>query len=198
MFVLGLTGGVASGKTTASNHFKNKGIEIIDADEISRSLQEQGTQGYEKILKKFGQAILNQDGTIDRKVLRELAFKTEKNKKWLEDLMHPLIQSEVLKRLENVKSFWAVYSAPLWNKKHKFNRTLVIDSPSDLQFKRIMKRDGCSEKIARKIISNQISGNERSCFATDLIINDGSIEEFQKKLDFYFELYTDLANEQKN
>ena len=95
MFVLGLTGGVASGKTTASNHFKNKGIEIIDADEISRSLQEQGTQGYEKILKKFGQALLNQDGSIDRKALRELAFKHEKNKKWLEDLMHPLIQKEV-------------------------------------------------------------------------------------------------------
>jgi len=198
MFVLGLTGGVASGKTTASNYFKNKGIEIIDADEISRSLQEQGTQGYEKILKKFGQALLNQDGSIDRKALRELAFKHEKNKKWLEDLMHPLIQKEVLEKFKNVKSLWAIYSAPLWSEKNKFNRTLVIDAPADLQLKRIMKRDGCTEKIARNIISIQITGNERSCYATDLIINDGSIEEFQKKLDFYYELYTNLADEQKN
>ena len=75
---------------------------------------------------------------------------------------------------------------------------VVIDAPADLQLKRIMKRDGCTEKIARNIISIQITGNERSCYANDLIINDGSIEDFQKKLDFYYELYTNLADEQKN
>ena len=95
MFVLGLTGGVASGKTTATNYFEGKGIEVIDADEISRNLQLKGAPGYQKIIEKFGKEILNEDKSINRKILRELAFKTEANKKWLEDLMHPMIQKEV-------------------------------------------------------------------------------------------------------
>ena len=96
MFIIGLTGGVASGKTTATNYFLSKGIEIIDADEISRSFQMKGTEGYQKIIKKFGKEILNADESINRIMLRKLAFKNEANKKWLEDLMHPMIQKEVL------------------------------------------------------------------------------------------------------
>lgn len=198
MFIIGLTGGIASGKTTATNYFLSKGIEIIDADKISRSLQMKGAKGYQKIIKKFGKEILNADESINRKILRELAFKNEANKKWLEDLMHPMIQKEVLTRLENVQSIWCIYSAPLWSAKHKFNRTLVIDAPEHMQLSRISERDGCSEEIARSMIKNQISRQERNCFASDLIMNDGSIDEFQQKLDFYYKLYTDLANEQKN
>ena len=198
MFIIGLTGGVASGKTTATNYFLNKGIEIIDADEISRSLQIKGAEGYRKIIDKFGRKILNDDESINRKILRELAFSDATNKKWLENLMHPMIQKEVLTRLENVQSNWCVYSAPLWSAKHKFNRTLVIDAPEHIQLLRISERDGCTEEIARNIINNQISRQERNCFASDLIMNDGSIAEFQKKLDFYCKLYSDLAHEQKN
>ena len=198
MFIIGLTGGVASGKTTATNYFLSKGIEIIDADEISRSFQMKGTEGYQKIIKKFGKEILNADESINRKILRKLAFKNEANKKWLEDLMHPMIQKEVLTRLENVQSIWCIYSAPLWSTKHKFNRTLVIDAPEHIQLSRITERDGCPEEIARSMINNQISRHERNCFASDLIVNDGSLDEFQCKLGFYFKLYTDLANEQKN
>ena len=198
MFIIGLTGGVASGKTTATNYFFSKGIEIIDADEISRSLQKEGAEGYQKIIKKFGKAILNDDRSINRKILRELAFKNEANKKWLEDLMHPMIQTEVLTKLENVQSIWCIYSAPLWSAKHKFNRTLVVDAPEHIQLSRISERDGCPEEIARSMINNQISRHERNCFASDLIVNDCSLDEFQYKLKFYFDLYTHLANEQKN
>ena len=198
MFIIGLTGGVASGKTTATNYFFSKGIEIIDADEISRSLQKEGAKGYQKIIKKFGKAILNDDRSINRKILRELAFKNEANKKWLEDLMHPMIQTKVLTKLENVQSIWCIYSAPLWSAKHKFNRTLVVDAPEHIQLSRISERDGCPEEIARSMINNQIPRHERNCFASDLIVNDGSLDEFQHKLGFYFRLYTDLANEQKN
>ena len=81
MFIIGLTGGVASGKTTATNYFLNKGIEIIDADEISRSLQIKGAEGYQKIIEKFGRKILNEDESINRKILRELAFNDATNKK---------------------------------------------------------------------------------------------------------------------
>jgi len=195
MFSVGLTGGVASGKTTASNFFLNKGIDIIDADEISRSLQLVGASGYKEIVKKFGNEILNIDKSINRKTLREMAFNDIKNKKWLEDLMHPMIRDEVVKQFKKVDSKWAIYSAPLWSKKNKFNRTLVIDAPRAVQLQRIIARDKCSKEVAEKVIAHQISSTERNCYATDLIINDSSLEEFKNKLKFYFELYNKLAHE---
>jgi dephospho-CoA kinase len=195
MFSVGLTGGVATGKTTASNFFSEKGIDIIDADEISRSLQSIGASGYQEIVKKFGNEILNIDKSINRKTLREIAFNDLNNKKWLEGLMHPMIRDEVIKQFEKVESTWAIYSAPLWSEKNIFNRTLVIDASREVQLQRIIKRDSCSEEVAEKVIAQQISSTERNCYATDLIFNDSSLEEFKNKLEFYFELYNKLANE---
>ena len=195
MFSVGLTGGVATGKTTASNFFSEKGIDIIDADEISRSLQSIGASGYQEIVKKFGNEILNIDKSINRKTLREIAFNDLNNKKWLEDLMHPMIRDEVIKQFEKVESTWAIYSAPLWSEKNIFNRTLVIDASREVQLQRIITRDSCSEEVAEIVIAQQISSTERNCYATDLIFNDSSLEEFKNKLEFYFELYNKLANE---
>jgi dephospho-CoA kinase len=195
MFSVGLTGGVATGKTTASNFFSEKGIDIIDADEISRSLQSIGASGYQEIVKKFGNEILNIDKSINRKTLREIAFNDLNNKKWLEGLMHPMIRDEVIKQFEKVESTWAIYSAPLWSEKNIFNRTLVIDTSREVQLQRIITRDSCSEEVAEKVIAQQISSTERNCYATDLIFNDSSLEEFKNKLEFYFELYNKLANE---
>jgi dephospho-CoA kinase len=195
MFSVGLTGGVATGKTTASNFFSEKGIDIIDADEISRSLQSIGASGYQEIVKKFGNEILNIDKSINRKTLREIAFNDLNNKKWLEGLMHPMISDEVIKQFEKVESTWAIYSAPLWSEKNIFNRTLVIDASREVQLQRIIIRDSCSEEVAEKVIAQQISSTERNCYATDLIFNDSSLEEFKNKLEFYFELYNKLANE---
>ena len=195
MFSVGLTGGVATGKTTASNFFSEKGIDIIDADEISRSLQSIGANGYQEIVKKFGNEILNIDKSINRKTLREIAFNDLNNKKWLEGLMHPMIRDEVIKQFEKVESNWAIYSAPLWSNKNVFNRTLVIDAPKDVQLQRIIARDNCTKEVAEQVIAQQISSTERNCYATDLIVNDGALEDFKNKLEFYFELYNNLANE---
>ena len=195
MFTVGLTGGVAAGKSTATNFFIEKGIAVVDADTISRNLQLRGEEGYEKIVKKFSDEILDTNTEIDRKKIREIAFSDPKNKKWLEDLMHPMIRDEVIKQFEKVESSWAIYSAPLWSRKNKFNRTLVIDAPKEFQLQRIIERDNCSKEVAEQVIAQQISSNERNCYATDLIINDSSLEEFRNKLEFYFELYNSLANE---
>ena len=195
MFTVGLTGGVAAGKSTATNFFIEKGITVVDADIISRNLQLRGEEGYEKIVKKFSEEILDSNGEIDRKKIREIAFSEPKNKKWLEDLMHPIIGNEVIKQFEKVESVWAIYSAPLWSRKNVFNRTLVIDAPEEIQLQRIIERDNCSKEVAEQVIAQQISSNERNCYATDLIINDSSLEEFRNKLEFYFELYNSLANE---
>ena len=195
MFTVGLTGGVAAGKSTATNFFIEKGITVVDADISSRNLQLRGEGGYEKIVKKFSDEILDSNGEIDRKKIREIAFSDPKNKKWLEELMHPMIGNEVIKQFEKVKSVWAIYSAPLWSRKNVFNRTLVIDAPEEIQLQRIIERDNCSKEVAEQVIAQQISSIERNCYATDLLINDSSLEEFKNKLQFYFELYNNLANE---
>ena len=92
MFTVGLTGGVAAGKSTATNFFIDKGITVVDADLISRNLQIQGEEGYKQIVKKFSDDILDNNSEIDRKKIREIAFSDPKNKKWLEDLMHQIFQ----------------------------------------------------------------------------------------------------------
>ena len=124
-----------------------------------------------------------------------MAFSDINTRKWLEDLMHPLIKEETIKRFSDTKSKWAIYSAPLWSKENIFNRTLVIDAPKYIQIKRLLQRDNCSEKTAIKMIEAQLQSNERNNFASDLIINDDSIEIFKSKLDFYFNLYNKLADE---
>ncbi|MAA92890.1 MAG: dephospho-CoA kinase [Gammaproteobacteria bacterium] len=195
MFTVGLTGGVAAGKSTATNFFIGKDIAVIDADVISRNLQLKGEAGYSKIVEKFSSDILDANNEIDRKKIRAIAFSDPNNKKWLEELMHPMIKDEVIKQFEEAKSSWAIYSAPLWSDKNIFNRTLVIDAPIAVQLERIIKRDGCTEQVAQQMIENQISSQERNCYASDLIINDASLEVFQNKLEFYYKLYNDLANE---
>ncbi len=198
MFTVGLTGGVASGKTTASNFFKNKGIEIVDADEISRDLQNFGSKGYKEIVKKFGKKILDPTNEINRKLFREIVFSSTANKKWLENLMHPMIKTETIKKFAAIKSKWAIYSAPLWSFKNVFKRILVIDVPADIQLKRITERDKCTIKTAKEMICAQINSNERNNFATDLIVNDETLEVFNNKLNFYFNLFTQLANKKEN
>ena len=198
MFTVGITGGIATGKSLATDFFAAKDIDIIDADKISRSLQEPGQVGYEAIVKKLGDAVLSEDKTIIRSKLRNLAFRNNETKKWLEDLMHPLIGQIVLEGFEQAKSKWAIYSAPLWSEKNKFDRIKVIDAPKALQIERIIKRDKSSAELAEQIVDQQLHRNKRVGFANDFLMNDSTIESFEGKLDFYFNLYNKLADGSKN
>jgi len=193
MFILGLTGGIATGKTTATDFFASKGIEIIDADEISRSLQLKGAAGYIQVLQEFGKDILDDNEEINRSALRKIAFANKKKKEKLEGIMHPLIRAEIMQGFENIKSKWGIYSAPLWSNRNKFKRTLVINSSPHIQSERIKARDNSSDEVIQKILSEQMSYKERISFADDLIFNDGSLETFLAKLDFYYKLYDKLA-----
>ncbi len=195
MFTVGITGGIATGKSLATDFFATKDIDIIDADKISRSLQEPGQAGYEAIVKKFGTAVLSKDQTINRSELRTLAFSNKDNKKWLEDLMHPMIGQKVLEGFKQAKSKWAIYSAPLWSEKNKFDRVMVIDAPRSQQIERIIKRDNSSEELAGQIVDQQLHRHQRVGFANDFLMNDSSIESFESKLDFYFNLYNKLADD---
>ena len=193
MFILGLTGGIATGKTTATDFFASKGIEIIDADEISRSLQLKGAAGYSEVVKEFGKDILDDAEEINRSALRKIAFANKTNKEKLEGIMHPLIRSEIMQGFENIKSKWGIYSAPLWSNRNKFKRTLVINSSPHIQSQRIKARDNSSDEVTQIILTEQMSYKERISLADDLIFNDGSLETFLAKLDFYYKLYDKLA-----
>ena len=168
MFTVGITGGIATGKSTATDFFAKKGIDIIDADEISRNLQKKGQAGYEAIVEKYGSKVLMPDESLDRAKLREIAFKKQADKKWVEELMHPLIREKILEAFGNIDSKWAIYSAPLWGPRNKFNRVLVIDAPENLQIERIANRDKSTKKIAESIIKNQMNRNERISYSNDL------------------------------
>ena len=170
MFTVGITGGIATGKSTATDFFAKKGIDINDADEISRNLQKKGQAGYEAIVKKYASKVLMPDESLDRTKLREIAFKKQADKKWLEELMHPLIREKILEAFGNIDSKWAIYSAPLWGPRNKFNRVLVIDAPENLQIERIANRDKSTKKIAESIIKNQMNRNERISYSNDLLI----------------------------
>ena len=198
MFTVVITGGIATGKSLATEFFAAKDIDIIDADKISRSLQEPGEVGYEAIVKKFGTAVLSKDQTINRSELRTLAFSNKDTKKWLEDLMHPMIGEKVLEGFKQAKSKWAIYSAPLWSERNKIDRTMVIDAPRSQQIERIIKRDNSSEELAGQIVDQQLDRHQRVGFANDFLMNDSSIESFESKLDFYFNLYNRLADGSKN
>lgn len=189
MFTLGLTGGIATGKTTATDFFKAKGIDVIDADEVSRSLQQKGQQGYKKIVEKFGSEVLDANEEIDRAKLREVAFSKEANRATLEAIMHPMIRAQIANLFGQVKSKWAIYSAPIWSGKNQFSRNLIIDAPKAIQIERISKRDKNAKDLAEKIIDQQMGYKERISFADDFIMNDGDLDEFKAKLEFYFSIY---------
>ena len=189
MFTLGLTGGIATGKTTATDFFKAKGIDIIDADEVSRFLQQKGQKGYLKIVQQFGTEVLDEQEEINRKKLRDIAFSSQSNRQVLEDIMHPMIRSEIADMFGRVKSKWAIYSAPIWTGKTQFGRTLVIDAPRAVQVERICQRDLNNKELANEIIDQQMGYKARISYADDFIMNDGSLENFKAKLEFYFSIY---------
>ena len=189
MFTLGLTGGIATGKTTATDFFKAKGIDIIDADEVSRFLQQKGQKGYLKIVQQFGTEVLDEQEEINRKKLRDIAFSNQSNRQVLEDIMHPMIRSEIADMFGRVKSKWAIYSAPIWTGKTQFSRTFVIDAPRAAQVERICQRDQNNKELANEIIDQQMGYKARISYADDFIMNDGSLENFKAKLEFYFSIY---------
>ena len=189
MFLVGITGGIATGKTFACDFFKRKKIEIVDADEISRSLQAIGEKGYEEVVKAFGGEVLKPNKELDKGKLRKIIFSDQKKKEKLEAIMHPIIGEKTLEDVAKIKSKWGIYSAPIWGKYDNFNRTLVIDAPKQAQIERIIKRDNVNEEEAKIIIDKQMSRHNRISFATDFILNDSSVEDFERKLEFYFNFF---------
>ena len=180
--IVGLTGGIGSGKSAAANFFQNEGITVIDADELSREVIEQDTPGFEKIVDCFGPAIIDSDGSINRAFLRQEVFDDEKKKKLLESIIHPLVRDLMIEKIAASQSPYSIIMVPLifeTNSMNNYNRILVIDCDPIVQLERAMLRDKNSKILIQKIIDSQCSREERISIANDIIPNNDSLENLK-------------------
>lgn len=179
--IVGLTGGIASGKTTVANLFQSHfNIDLIDADLVARHVVEPGTVGLSGIVEKFGTTILTGDGALNRSKLREIIFSDDNAKVWLNNHLHPLIRRQILQDMQTITSEYGILVVPLfvegeWQK--LTDRVLVVDVAPETQISRTMQRDNVSENQVRSILKSQASREQRLAIATDVIDNSGKNDE---------------------
>lgn len=174
-WILGLTGGIGSGKSAAAQCFVELGVHLVDADQAARWVVEPGRPALERIAEHFGAGVLQADGTLNRAALRELIFKDPTQRVWLEGLLHPLIREEIRQYLARAESPYAILVSPLLleTSQHQMvQRVLVIDVPQALQIERTVLRDKTNEEQVRAILNVQASREERLSRADDVIVND--------------------------
>lgn len=179
VFVVGLTGGIGSGKSAATAVFEKLGIDIVDADEVARDVVEVGSEGLQQIAEHFGETILLEDGSLNRAALREKVFAAEEEKHWLNGLLHPLIRSRMQQLIRESVSPYCILSVPLLveNKLTEMcNHVVVVDCPETLQLERALKRDGSTEQTIQSIMASQASRKERVDAANDVLDNSTTLE----------------------
>ena len=194
MYIIGMTGGIGSGKTEATKLFTELGVPIVDVDIISHELTARGQVTLKEIAQAFGQDILNDDGDLNRTALRKKVFANSEARKSLEDILHPAIFNKALEALKkNASAPYQILAIPLLFESDRYleiiSRSLVIDSPIEMQITRASRRDGLLEADIQKIIDVQMSRTKRNSLADDLILNDGSIEELRQKIKQLHEKY---------
>jgi len=195
MLVIGLTGGIGSGKSTAAKCFEELGIHVIDADHIAREIVKPGTFVLEEILARFGQQILT-EGQLNRSKLRELIFADPLQKQWLENLLHPLIRSRMQELAQQAPSPYCIMMIPLLLETKPnalINRILVIDAPEALQVSRTQARDKIPAGQVIRIMTTQTSRSQRLAAADDIIINDGDLAHLKEQVLKMHQRYVSLA-----
>ena len=192
---IGLSGGIASGKTIVSDEFSSLGADIIDTDIIARELIFSGSETLNEIVSVFGENVLQDDGNLNRKLMRQIIFSEKDKKITLEKIMHPKIQNEVKLKIQSASGQYQIIVVPLLLQSPILDfvdRVLIIDCNEKIQINRLMNRDNISEELAKKMIENQSKREERLAIADDVILNEGCIEEIKhevKKLnDFYIKI----------
>jgi dephospho-CoA kinase len=184
-FVVGLTGGIGSGKTTAGAYFEQLGIQVINADIVARGIVENDSKCLAKISYFFGKKSLFSDGSLNRGFIRTEIFDDPKKRIWLEALLHPPIRKKISSLLELSASKYTILESPLLLETDQCeltNRILIIDLPEHLQIHRTSKRDGSQKKLVESIIESQMQRTKRLELGNDIVTNIGSIGELKSKL----------------
>ena len=198
MFIIGMTGGIGSGKSEALKIFESLNIKVIDLDNIAKEITDTSHQAIQEIKLVFGDAIFDKDNRLDRKKLREIIFSEKDQKINLEKILHPKILEEVMKRL-NVLSHesYVVIDIQLLFETNQYtsliSRSLVIDCKVNDQIERVKKRDGIDNSIIQSIIEQQVGRNYRIERADDVVVNDGSIEKLEESIKVLHKKYLNLV-----
>ena len=182
--IIGLTGGIGSGKSAAADFFQNEGISVIDTDQLARKVIEKDTPGYSKVVDSFGANILDNNDSIDRAKLREEVFHDNEKRKILESITHPLVRELMAQKISSSISPYSIIMVPLifeTNSAKNYDRVLVIDCDVEIQLERAMARDENSADLIQKIICSQCSRSERLSIANDVIPNNQSIEDLERR-----------------
>jgi len=181
-FIVGITGGIGSGKSAVTALLENQGITVVDADLAARIIVEPGKPALRAIARHFGEDILLADGTLDRAALRSRVFSDDGARRWLEQLTHPLIGDEILNQLQSSNSPYTVLSSPLLletKQKQLADYIIVVDVPQEIQLERTVARDDNDEAQVKRIMAAQMSRNERLAQADFVIDNSKGLEELQ-------------------
>lgn len=196
MLRIGLTGGIGSGKSTVCNIFRELGAPIIDSDVIARELVAPGAEALKQIAVLFGQQVLQEDGQLDRKQMRELVFSNQASREQMESILHPLIRQEMERQINLLNTPYVILAIPLLLEKgwqQQLDRVLVVDCSVELQRQRALKRDGSSEQTIDQIIASQIQRDARIAAADDLINNSGSHHALREQVETLHHRYLSLS-----
>ncbi|GAB1440626.1 dephospho-CoA kinase [Providencia sp.] len=195
-YIVALTGGIGSGKTTVANEFAKLGVPLVDADVIARQVVEPNTTAFEAIKSHFGEKVILPTGSLDRRKLREIIFSDPDEKKWLNTLLHPLIQQETQRQLQQSKFPYVLWVVPLLienNIQHLADRILVVDVTREEQIERTLKRDNTSIEQIMSILNAQITREKRLSYADDIITNHANETNLTHKVAMLHNQYLALA-----
>lgn len=194
--IVGLTGGIGSGKSQASKRFAMHNITIVNADSVAREVVIPGSAAFQSIAQHFGNEVIETDGTLNRRKLREIIFETPTEREWLEALLHPLINAEIRRQLHASTTLYTILESPLLLETNQYelvSRILVVDVSEMMQIERASSRDKSDEQQIKAIMETQLSRQERCARAHDIIQNHGSIDELNQQVDKLHELYSELS-----
>ena len=192
--LIGLTGGIGSGKTAAANHFGFLGIDIVDADLASRAVVEPGQPALEAIAKHFGAAIIGADGGLDRAKLRKLVFAEESERKWLQRLLHPLISDYLAVQISGSNSTYCLLVNPLLlesSQSQWCRKIIVVDTAIETQIQRTMSRDDNNREQVQSIVNAQMSRDDRLSAADFILLNDQGMDDLKKNVE---KIHRELVN----
>lgn len=200
-YVVGLTGGIGSGKSAVAKLFEDKGIAVIDSDAIAHELTRAGGEAIEAIRAEFGAALIDREGALDRAGMRQLAFSDPRARQRLERILHPRIRALAAARAGTAASPYVILMVPLLvegglsdeNNRRRYQRVLVVDCPEDLQIERVARRSGLGAQEVRRIIASQVSRSERLAAADDVIDNGGALEALGPQVERLHARYLALA-----
>ncbi len=198
MFVVGLTGGIGSGKSAAAEEFARLGASVVDTDAIAHEVTGPGGAAIPEVKRQFGSAFVDAAGAMDRTQMRDLVFRDPAQKQRLEALLHPMIRAESARRIASATGPYALHVVPLLIEspgyRERVGRVLVVDCPEELQISRVRQRSGLPEAAIRRIMDAQLQREKRLAAADDVIDNSGSLSAMQQQVRNLHETYLRLAS----